>query len=322
VRFENSVNVGEAFELLSRATSSDSPQLLNVADANTITGAVTLTDADDAGPDDWTISSTSGTLTLSGGITSSLTSLTNGDRVLNLAGSGDGSVSALTFDNATGNTLNKTGTGTWQVADAAIDAGKISSQAGVLQLTGTTDLTGDMVYEVLAGAELDVTGVSGGFTVDDTQTLQGGGTVTGDVVAATGAMIAPGIGSSIATLTFSSLLDIDGTLMVDLTGTDSGSSDMIDVTTNLDITAASVDFNVLATLNDMAYIFASYGTLTGLEFASILDQPTGYSINYAYQGNQIALVRDAPAPAPAPAPLALVGLGLFLLARATRRAKG
>ncbi|MHB1156155.1 MAG: PEP-CTERM sorting domain-containing protein, partial [Phycisphaerales bacterium] len=83
----------------------------------------------------------------------------------------------------------------------------------------------------------------------------------------------------------------------------------------LDITNATVDFDELVAVDDPAYVFATYGSLTGI-FApgNILDLPAGYVIDYNYQGgNQIALV------IPEPATLGLLALGGMMIA--TRRSK-
>ena len=69
-------------------------------------------------------------------------------------------------------------------------------------------------------------------------------------------------------------------------------------------------------LDDPAYVFASYGSLTGSQFASVVDLPSGYQIDYAYQGNSIALI---PVPEPATLALAAISGGLALALR--RRAR-
>jgi len=310
------LDVDEVFNLFS---TSGGVQLVNVANANTISGAIALTDTDNAGPDDtYTISSASGTLSLTGGIASSLTS---GGRILNLTGDGDGDVSALTFDSATGNTLNKTGAGTWTVADAAIDAGTIASQAGVLALTGPTDLSGDMVYDVMMDAGIDVTGVTGptagALNVTSGQTLQGGGLVTGDVVAASSSTISVGDDATAGQdLGISAnLLDFAGSLALNVGGS---SIDSLIVGGDFSLVDATLD--ITGSLSAAMYSIVDYvGTFVGGTFSTIV---SGYSFDYGSgTADSIKLVRDTPIPAPTPAPLALVGLGLFMLARHARRSR-
>jgi autotransporter-associated beta strand protein len=80
------------------------------------------------------------------------------------------------------------------------------------------------------------------------------------------------------------------TLKLDPAG--SGSAGRI-IAQGLDITAAAVTLDPAATLDDPVYILAEYTALTGTQFASVTGAPSGYSINYAYNGGtQIALVSD------------------------------
>lgn len=73
-----------------------------------------------------------------------------------------------------------------------------------------------------------------------------------------------------------------------LDGTGVGSSGRIQAAA-LNISAASVVFDILAPLDDPVYILAAYTSKTGSAFASVTP-PSGYALNYAYNGNQIALV--------------------------------
>ena len=67
--------------------------------------------------------------------------------------------------------------------------------------------------------------------------------------------------------------------------------DSLSISGALNITNATVDFNQLGgALPAGAHVFATYGSLAAA-FASVLDLPAGFSINYHYLGgNQIALV--------------------------------
>jgi hypothetical protein len=63
-----------------------------------------------------------------------------------------------------------------------------------------------------------------------------------------------------------------------------------------------------------SYVFASYGSLLGGTFASVIDLPTGYAINYGTGTNStLALV-----PVPEPGCALLGGLGCLLLLRRRR----
>lgn len=187
--------------------------------------------------------------------------------------------------------------------------------------TGTLTLTGNSTY---AGATLVSAGTllvngsigSSSVTVSSGATLGGNDGTVGALVVNSGASVAAG--NSIGTLTAASA-DIDGTLRVEYDGTGSGTIDLLTVVGNLDITNAFVDFSQLgATADDGAYVFASYGSLTGTAFANISNLPSGgYYIDYAFDNgvstNNIALV------IPEPAAALLGSLGLLALLRRRRK---
>ena len=77
-------------------------------------------------------------------------------------------------------------------------------------------------------------------------------------------------------------------ITVELDGGASGSSGRIQAAA-LDISAASVVFDIAAPLDDPVYILATYTSKTGSAFANATPPP-GYVLNYTYNGNQIALV--------------------------------
>lgn len=104
-----------------------------------------------------------------------------------------------------------------------------------------------------------------------------------------------------------------GVLNIHLSSRGLGSADLLSVTGTLDISSATVDFDLLAgALDDDAYVFATYGQLVGT-FDIILDQAPGYLIDYAYGGNQIALV------IPEPSALVLFTVGSVALILRRRR---
>jgi len=110
-------------------------------------------------------------------------------------------------------------------------------------------------------------------------------------------------------------IEVTGTWLVEVDGSGAGSADMIAITGALDITGATIDFDEVVAVDDLAYIFASYTTLSG-PFAAEVDVPFGYYIDYNYLGgSQIALV------VPEPGTMALLGLGgAVILIRRRRRA--
>jgi autotransporter-associated beta strand protein len=58
----------------------------------------------------------------------------------------------------------------------------------------------------------------------------------------------------------------------------------------LDITSAVVSLDIAGTLDDPAYVLATYTSLTGAAFATEPTIPSGYELKYDYQGDKIALV--------------------------------
>jgi autotransporter-associated beta strand protein len=73
----------------------------------------------------------------------------------------------------------------------------------------------------------------------------------------------------------------------------SGSSGKI-TAAGLNISNAVVTYNIAGTPDDPVYVLATYTSLTGAAFASVPTPPVGYTLDYAYQGNKIALVQGAP----------------------------
>ncbi|HSW45437.1 MAG TPA: autotransporter-associated beta strand repeat-containing protein [Phycisphaerae bacterium] len=168
--------------------------------------------------------------------------------------------------------------------------------AGTLALSGSNSYTGDTW--VTAGMLL-VNGThanGGGYTVASNATLGGTGTIGANINVQGGGILAPGI--SIGALTVNGAVGLGGTLkveVVDLGGIGAGGADLLSVSDNLDITKATVDFDVFGIPQEKAYVFADYSSLTGRQFAKVVDLPAGYYIDYNYLNeNKIALVIPEP----------------------------
>ena len=167
----------------------------------------------------------------------------------------------------------------------------IKTGLGNLELTGSNTFTG--VTQVLAG------------------TLSGTGSLASSVTVASGAFLAPGVGG-IGNFNVAGGVTLAGTLAVGVDTIGAGVSDIFSVGGALDLSAgtSAIDFSVLGALDDPAYVFASYGSLNGT-FGTVSNLPTGYTIDYGYLGNFIALV-----PVPEPTTISTLGcaaaLALFL----------
>ena len=125
-----------------------------------------------------------------------------------------------------------------------------------------------------------------------TQVLEGRLIVDG-LVAASPINVAAGASIS-GTGTIGSDLDLAGALRV---GIDGATADSLGIGGALNIGAASLEVAVSAAgATQPVYILASYGSLipAGGTFASVAGIPSGYQLEYAYEGNQIALVAEDP----------------------------
>jgi hypothetical protein len=156
---------------------------------------------------------------------------------------------------------------------------------------------------------------SSNVIVDAGATVGGNGTIGG--LLGVNGTVAPG--ASIGTLTANGNAIVNGTLLAEYDSTGGGSSDLLDVLGSLTLGAGStLDLDSLGgPADDAAYVIASYGSLNGT-FNNVLDLPSGYSINYAYNNgvnsNNIAVVVPEPTGAGA-----LAAIGMTLAARRRRR---
>jgi len=82
---------------------------------------------------------------------------------------------------------------------------------------------------------------------------------------------------------------IGGTLAMDIDSTGTGSADYLVVSNALDITNATLSINEIIGSDDSEYVLIEYGSLVGSGFFAATNLPTGYALNYAYDGNKIAI---------------------------------
>jgi autotransporter-associated beta strand protein len=201
------------------------------------------------------------------------------------------------------------GTGT-----LTVDPGVTVTYGGVIASAGNT---GTQTLVKNGGGFLVLNGANTftGNTQLDAGWLSGTGSLVSSLAVGSGATVYPGLSGS-GTFAVGAGSTLAGTLAITVDTTGSGSSNLFGVGGLLDLSAASstVNFNAIGTLDDPAYVFASYGSLNGT-FGTVNNLPTGYTIDYAYLGNFIALV-----PVPEPTTYAILsGAAMALLIRRRRR---
>ncbi len=199
-------------------------------------------------------------------------------------------------------------------------AGAISGSGGLTKANdGVLTLSGRLAYAgptTVKQGTLLLNGVHSGagtYTVRPGATLGGFGRTDGDVMVQPGGMLSPGM--SIGKFSIRGDVQLAGTLLIELDPALPQPVDHLLVESTLDISTAAVEFRVSGTPTGPAYVFATYGTLVGEQFAEVRHLPDGYWIDYNFQGaNQIALV-------PEPAAISLLALAgaALLVGRMWRR---
>jgi len=173
-------------------------------------------------------------------------------------------------------------------------AGEISIQAGgagfdtngsnlsiVQGMTGAGGLTKSGGGKLVLGGS----NVYQGLTRVLAGSLGGTGGLTGGLEVAAGAAIAPGVSTGVFT---AGATTVSGTYSCDI---DETACDKLVVNGALEVSAATLAFNVITPPSGAVLVIASYTGAVPAPFASVTGLPGGYELDYGYQGNQIALVR-------------------------------
>jgi len=170
-------------------------------------------------------------------------------------------------------------TGLWKLGGGTLILGATNTYGGVTNVeAGKLLVTGS-----LAGGAVTVqSGATLGGSGDGTTT----GVIGGSINVAAGGHLAPG--ASIGTLTTPGNVTIaaNGSLDVEVNAT---TSDKLAVGGVLTITGATLNLASLAAPTSGVYVIATYGSRAG-EFTNVFGLPSGYEVQYDYNGNQIALV--------------------------------
>ena len=170
--------------------------------------------------------------------------------------------------------------------------------AGTLKLTadnlytGGTSVTGGNLY-VSNGAGSG-TG-SGDVTVTGASSVLGGfGTISGSVTVSGSGSVAPGESTGVLSVGTNVTFSATSNLLIEINDAATPKNDTLNVTGTLDVTGAALVLNITGSPAEPFYIIANYGVLVGT-FASATP-PVGYTLDYAYGGNSIALVSSAADP--------------------------
>ncbi len=185
----------------------------------------------------------------------------------------------------------------------------INTAAGTYDYRGriTNGVTATSIAKTGVGTQIFTNNSGTATSYTGTTDIQGG---TLQLAAAnsigTAGTIRIGAGAELDTVLLSSFALGSQPLTFGLDPAGSGAAGLLDAA-GLDVSLASLGFDLVGTLDDDAYVLANYTSLTGT-FAST-NLPTGYALDYDYQGGgQIALVA-----VPEPGQLLLGSFGLAAL---------
>ncbi len=261
----NSVTILSATRtLVMQGRNNTTDAIRSIGGNNIISGPISFT----TGGSTYAIDSTSGTLTLVGGVTSTAT----GGRTLTLQGAATGTVPSAIVNGSATMALTKGGIGTWTLTGTNIYTGVTTISGGLLALSGLGSIANSPSIFVGVDSTFSVGAVTGGYMLAVGQILSGVGEVVGSLRATNGTAVAPGTTSTAGTLQFANNVSFeDGAgLLLDLAGTttyNSGTNDLLLIGGNLALSGVTrVGFSFLggAPALGMPYTIARYfGSLSG-----------------------------------------------------------
>lgn len=170
--------------------------------------------------------------------------------------------------------FTKSGTGTWTLSGRSTLTDGIDLSAGDLHIDGDVDTVTFSGVSSVAGSTLKGTGKSSGALV-----------LSGDV--------SPGDEAASVGTIHAASIELSGTYECDVT---LASSDLLKADGNFDASEANLELAFgSGAPSESAYVLATYGSRSG-KFGTVTGMPSGYRLDYAYDGNQIALIQDSIAP--------------------------
>lgn len=166
----------------------------------------------------------------------------------------------------------------------------VANDISINQLVSDNGTNGALTKSGSGALYMNAANSYAGTTQVDAGTLGGTGILAGAVSVGAAAKLSPGITTGVLTAGSASFA-AGGKLAIDIVDNAAIAVDRLDVSGNLNIANASLTLSKSPT--SQRYVIASYNTLTPAAgpFASVPTLPAGYSVNYAYQGNMIAIER-------------------------------
>lgn len=153
--------------------------------------------------------------------------------------------STIASDSATDGGLRKNGGGTLTLGNTNTYTGNTTVNAGTLALGSAGSIANSRIISVAGGAVLDMSAVTGGFTLGAAQTLSGSGSVKGTVT--NYGTIAPGAGIGVLTASNNVTLQSGGTAVMEISKTPQ-TNDQLRVAGTLTLGGTLVVTNLAGTL--------------------------------------------------------------------------
>jgi autotransporter-associated beta strand protein len=212
-------------------------------------------------------------------------------------------------DGGNGYGLTKSGTGSLTLTAINTYTGATTVSAGTLILSGTGSIATSGTITVASGAVLNVSGVTGGFSVASGQSLMGSGTVTGALSVGSGGRLA--VGNSPGTMTFNNDLTLSAGSLGDfeINGLTSGLYDLARGGAGVQAVAFGGTLNLIfqagfSTLGTVKiFDFESYaGNFSGVNTSGLA---SGYSASFDQLTGVVTVI-------PEPSTCALLGAALWM----------